>query len=80
MIDIHNHIIPNIDDGSDSLELSRQLLIDAIEEEITDVCITPHFMNISSIRRHKKESRERLSLYSLCLLVFAFYKRFSQGC
>ena len=44
MIDIHNHILPGIDDGSDSLKLSRRLLKDAIEEEITDVCITPHFM------------------------------------
>ncbi len=44
MIDIHNHLIPNIDDGSDSLELSRTMLEEAIEEGITHVCITPHFM------------------------------------
>jgi len=43
MIDIHNHLIPNIDDGSTSLELSRKLLIDAINEGITGVLITPHF-------------------------------------
>lgn len=55
MIDIHNHIIPNVDDGSDSLELSRQLLIDAIEEEITDVCITPHFMKHGPYKLRKKE-------------------------
>ena len=55
MIDIHNHIIPNIDDGSDSLELSRQLLIDAIEEEISDVCITPHFMKHGPYKLRKKE-------------------------
>ena len=44
MIDIHNHLIPNIDDGSDSLELSRHLLKEAIEEGITDVLITPHYI------------------------------------
>ena len=44
MIDIHNHLIPNIDDGSDSLKLTRKLLKQGIAEGITDVCITPHFM------------------------------------
>ena len=55
MIDIHNHIIPNVDDGSDSLELSRQLLVDAIEEGITDVCVTPHFMKHGPYKTRKKE-------------------------
>ena len=55
MIDIHNHIIPNIDDGSDSFDLSRRLLIDAIDEGITDVCITPHFMKHGPYSVRKKE-------------------------
>lgn len=60
MIDIHNHLIPNIDDGSDSLELSRKLLQDAIAEGISDVCITPHFMKhgLYSVRK-----RELLDLF-----------------
>ena len=48
MIDIHNHILPNVDDGSDSLDKTRKLLIDAINEGITDVCITPHFSRLDS--------------------------------
>jgi len=55
MIDIHNHLIPNIDDGSDSLSLSRKLLEDAIDEGITDVCITPHFMKHGPYKTRKKE-------------------------
>ena len=55
MIDIHNHIIPNIDDGSDSLELSRELLNGAIDEGITDICITPHFMKHGPYKVRKKE-------------------------
>ncbi len=58
MIDIHNHLIPNIDDGSDSLELSRQLLKDAIEEGISDVCITPHFMKGGPYKVRKTELLE----------------------
>lgn len=55
MVDIHNHIIPNIDDGSDSFEFSREMLLEAIEEGITDVCITPHFMKHGPYSVRKKE-------------------------
>ena len=55
MIDIHNHLIPNIDDGSDSYKLSRKLLIDAIEEGISDVCITPHFMKHGPYKVRRNE-------------------------
>ena len=55
MIDIHNHLVPGIDDGSDSLKLSRHLIKDAIEEGITDICITPHFMKHGPFKVKKKE-------------------------
>lgn len=55
MIDIHNHLIPGVDDGSDSLKLSRRLLKDAIEEGITEICITPHFMKHGPYKVRKNE-------------------------
>ena len=55
MIDIHNHMIPNIDDGSDSLKLSRKLIQGAVDEGITDILITPHFMKHGPYRVKKKE-------------------------
>ena len=55
MIDIHNHILPGVDDGSDSFEFSRKMLVEAINEGITDVCITPHFINHGEYRIRKKE-------------------------
>ena len=58
MIDIHNHLIPRIDDGSDSLELSRKLLIDGIEEGISDICITPHFMKHGPYKVRKEDLLE----------------------
>ncbi len=57
MIDIHNHLIPNIDDGSDSLELSRKLIQGAINEGITDILITPHFMKHGPYNVKKEELR-----------------------
>lgn len=46
MIDIHTHILPNVDDGTSSTQETKQLLLDAINENITDICITPHFSRI----------------------------------
>ena len=45
MIDFHNHIIPNIDDGSKSIEMSIEMLKEAQEQGITDVVSTVHFQH-----------------------------------
>ena len=42
MIDLHNHILPDVDDGArsvaDSLGMARALL----DQDVTAVCVTPH--------------------------------------
>ena len=43
MIDFHNHVLPNIDDGSKSLEMSLNMLRFASEQGITDVVNTVHY-------------------------------------
>ncbi len=45
MIDIHNHVFPNIDDGSKSMEMSLTMLKYAYEQGITDVVNTVHFQH-----------------------------------
>jgi len=42
MIDIHCHILPELDDGSDSLETSLQMAEMAIHDGVTHVIATPH--------------------------------------
>lgn len=44
MIDIHNHLINNVDDGSRSFEESIKVLSDLSSNGITDVILTPHFI------------------------------------
>ena len=45
MIDFHNHVLPNIDDGSKSLEMSLNMLNHAYEQGITDVVNTVHYQH-----------------------------------
>ena len=45
MIDFHNHIIPNLDDGSKSVEMSLSMLKEAQSQGITDVVNTVHFQH-----------------------------------
>ena len=43
MIDIHAHILPEIDDGSKSIDDSLKMLKDEAEAGVTDVILTPHY-------------------------------------
>ena len=43
MTDFHSHFLPGIDDGSDSVSTSLQMLDIWREQGITRVCATPHF-------------------------------------
>ena len=43
MIDLHSHILPNVDDGSRSLEDSLSLMKEASKLGITDIVFTPHY-------------------------------------
>ena len=61
MIDFHNHILPNIDDGSKSMTMSIEMLKNALSQGITDVVNTVHFQHPKvenmdiSFQRIKKE-------------------------
>ena len=42
MIDIHSHILPGIDDGSQTMESSMELLMIAADSGVTGIVATPH--------------------------------------
>ncbi len=62
MIDIHNHIFPNIDDGSKSIEMSINMLKYAYEQGVTDVVNTVHFQHPLFLNiDHSLENFERIA-------------------
>ncbi len=45
MVDLHCHLLPGIDDGSKSMEISLCLAREATENGVTHALLTPHHMN-----------------------------------
>jgi protein-tyrosine phosphatase len=45
LIDLHNHVLPGIDDGSPNLEVSMNMIRTASEQGITDIVNTVHFQH-----------------------------------
>ncbi len=42
-IDIHSHILPGLDDGSENFEMSLRMLRQAAEDHIEEIILTPHY-------------------------------------
>lgn len=49
MIDLHCHILPKIDDGSDSFEESVEMVKTALLNKTEAIIATPHFLNYNDI-------------------------------
>lgn len=65
MVDIHCHILPGLDDGSESLQMSLEMAESAISDGITHVIATPHASNQFEfipdlVRARRDEIQERL--------------------
>ncbi len=62
LIDIHCHILPAVDNGSVSMEQTRNMLKIAYEEGITYIIATPHY-GAGCINPDKSELEEKLRNY-----------------
>lgn len=73
MVDIHCHILPGLDDGSDSMETSLKMAEMAIADGITHVIATPHAdseydFNPGLIQSRREEIQSHLG-DRLCILT-----------
>jgi len=48
-IDIHTHILPEIDDGSKDMKMTENMLRQAENENISEIIATPHFLYRSNL-------------------------------
>ena len=58
--DLHCHLLPGIDDGSKSLEESIRILKVAESEGVTEMILTPHYIENSKYNCNNKDKRELL--------------------
>lgn len=62
MVDIHNHLLYGIDDGSKSIEDSIEVLKDMEKEGYTDIILTPHYITDSSYSNPRSDNIKRLNI------------------
>lgn len=76
MIDIHSHILPSVDDGSESLKTSLALVIDEIKNGVDKIILTPHnksdkydtskgeiIKNFEDLKREVENKKLNIELY-----------------
>ena len=65
MVDLHTHILPEIDDGSDGVDTSLAMLRREAEQGVTAVCATSHYYakhsSIPAFCERRAEALERLT-------------------
>ena len=54
MKDLHSHILYGIDDGSKDLSVSLDILRDAYNSGVTDILVTPHYIEDSKFSCNNK--------------------------
>lgn len=68
-VDIHTHILPGVDDGSSSLEETKEMLIKQVKEGVHTIIATPHYrsgmkQDITSLNEKLKVIQELASSIS----------------
>lgn len=63
--DMHSHILPQLDDGSESLEMSLEIIERLRKQNVKNICFTPHYYSneesISDFVSHRELSLKELS-------------------
>ncbi len=59
MIDIHNHILPGVDDGSKSIEMSIEMIKKEVADGVNHIILTPHVQS----RVSKFQPKEHVPIF-----------------
>ena len=62
MIDIHSHVLFDIDDGAEDLDTSVDMCMDAYENGCRTLLLTPHFMDYKNIEDFVNERDEKIRI------------------
>ncbi len=62
MIDIHSHVLYNIDDGAEDLDTSLDMCFDAYENGCNTLVLTPHFIDYREIDDFIDERDEKIRI------------------
>lgn len=64
MIDVHCHILPNIDDGSQSVNDSLELMEEATSNGFSEIITTSHFISHGNFQASIDERKEIIDSYN----------------
>lgn len=77
MIDIHSHIIPGVDDGSTSMEMTLEMIKEAEKCGIKHIFATPHYIveyynaKIYEVKQYVTEINKRLEEENIDIKVYS---------
>ncbi|GKT02787.1 tyrosine-protein phosphatase [Furfurilactobacillus sp. WILCCON 0119] len=77
VVDLHCHLLPQLDDGSKSMAISLELAMAAVENGVTHALLTPHHMNgvytnhKAAVQQATRAFADQLALNGIDLKVFA---------
>lgn len=60
MVDIHTHLLYGVDDGSKSIEESISIIENLSNAGVTDIILTPHYINYSNYNSSKTNNEIRM--------------------
>ena len=63
MVDIHTHILPFVDDGSDSLNDSCRMIKDELAMGVQNIILTPHVLRVGMPRLSKQEYLDHFTIF-----------------
>ncbi len=76
MIDLHNHILPGIDDGARDMDEALEMARIAVEQGFSGIVATPHhgsgqfFSDINRVREVVRELNQELVAQNISLTIF----------